>query len=269
MDLRPGHPSSEEEYYSPNPYITETTESTADMVVTDGYFNSRSQNMPMAMANPYITNTTEAIPDMSVTDGYFNGGRTHQELPMIIMPNEDPVKVAMPETSNVVQHRHETTDLPPPSRPSTQDDDAQTVYSRVSFISERSTLPPSYRSRRQSYDAENSDDEAQETSSTTSTELAPLVTDCYCGHPQCITCVANGRVIRDSNSRFGRCDWKKKLKCSRNCSSKKKMRGIKFCCCSFVLVMVTWILFGGILLRQAAHRFRESLVCYEYGQFDH
>ncbi|KAF3930629.1 hypothetical protein ABW19_dt0205788 [Dactylella cylindrospora] len=247
MDRYGDHPSMEE-YVDSNPYVTDPPEIIPDMTVADGYFGGG--NRPHLSSNPYITNTTEAIPDMVVSDGYFNG-RPHQQLPMIHLADEEPVKTAMPEPPNPSDTREQEA----PPRPS-QDDDAQTLYSRVSFLSERSTLPPSYSSRRHSYE-----DEERAAQEPQTTEMAPLVgTECNCQHPQCITCVANGRA-RPLD--YGRRFWKKKFKCSRNCSNKKKLRKFRFCCSFAIILILTWSLFGGLFWRHASHRFRESLEYYE------
>ncbi|EPS36092.1 hypothetical protein H072_10409 [Dactylellina haptotyla CBS 200.50] len=248
------HPSMEE-YLSSNPYITDAPTTMDDLTVADGYFGSRGPRLPV-IQNPYITTTTETTADMTVTDGYFNG-RPHQQLPVLRLANDEPVKTAMPEpqpNTNTTTQTDVDVEAQNP-RPS-QDSDSQTVYSRVSFGSERSTLPPSYTSRRVSYEeGERNDEGAAEA------DTRPLiVNECLCRHPQCISCVANGTAFRD---RQQRCEWRRKLKCSRGCrSGQKKARKFKFCCLSIFFLVLTWGLFGGLVWKHAANRFKESMAYY-------
>ncbi|EWC45297.1 hypothetical protein DRE_00696 [Drechslerella stenobrocha 248] len=240
---RRDHPSMEE-HPSTNPYIIDASATmTADFAVADGYFGDRQPRLPL---NPYITSTTETTADMVVTDGYFNS-RPHQQLPVVHLANEEPVKIAMPEL-----RRHVQSDSVPdaenmPHR--SGDDDSQEVYSRISFASERSTLPPSYSSRRHSY--EDNIGGAQQV------EASSLVAECLCGHPQCISCVVGGRVPRTAAVT-------RRARCSRGCRSGHKKAGkFKFCCSIAFVLIFTWVLFGGILWKRAANKFQESLAYYK------
>ncbi|KAK6335666.1 hypothetical protein TWF696_002432 [Orbilia brochopaga] len=260
---RGDHPPMEE-YTSTNPYITDVvpTEYTAmdpnDIPVADGYFGSRHPSLPstVPIINPYITATTETTAEMTVTDGYFNG-RPHQQLPVVHLADEEPVKTAMPELHRHVQGTGEAQEhADGQDEPRMSQDDPQAVFSRISFASERSTLPPSYTSRRVSYEEEERDVGA----AGQQTEVSPLVmtTDCTCGHPQCITCVVRGLPRRQSS------EWRRRTRCARGCrSGHKKARKFKFCCSIFVIIAFTWALFGGLLWKRAASRFRESLAFYE------
>ncbi|KAF3929307.1 hypothetical protein AA313_de0208439 [Arthrobotrys entomopaga] len=265
---RQDHPSMEE-YLSSNPYITDMPEILPDdpTAVADGYFGgNRHPHFSNTVVNPYITNTTETTAEMAVTDGYFNG-RPHQQLPIVHLANEEPVKTAMPELQSqphseqppsrrTPEMRERDLEAQMSSSRTSRDDDSQTVYSRVSFGSERSTLPPSYTSRRVSYEeGDRNDREAV-------ADTRPLiVNECLCRHPQCISCVANGTAVR---SRQDRCEWRKRMKCARGCRhGSKKARKFKFCCLSMFFLVVTWGLFGGIMWKRAASRFRESLAYYD------
>ncbi|KAF3926244.1 hypothetical protein ABW20_dc0103313 [Dactylellina cionopaga] len=203
-----------EEYLNSSPYITDAPAAMDDMAVADGYFGGRQPQLPLP-SNPYMTNTTETTADMAVTDGYFNG-RPHQQLPVVHLVDDEPVKTAMPEPIRNQTQTEADGEARDPSRLS-QEDDTQTVYSRVSFISERSTLPPSYTSRRVSYEEEDRE-EAQPT-----TEVRPLMMN--------------------------------------ECT--KKARKFKFCCSLIVILIFTWALFGGIMLRKASRHFKESLAYYD------
>ncbi|KAF3918473.1 hypothetical protein ABW21_db0203980 [Orbilia brochopaga] len=244
---------------STNPYITdiphEYTMDANDIPVADGYFGSRHPSLPstVPVINPYMTATTETTAEMTVTDGYFNG-RPHQQLPVVHLADEEPVKTAMPELHRHVQGAEEAQ-----SDPDTQDEPRMSqedpqVFSRISFASERSTLPPSYTSRRVSYE-----EEEREVGAAAQTEASPLVTmpDCSCGHPQCITCVVRGLPRRQN------ADWRRR-KCARGCrSGHKKARKFKFCCTIFIVLAFTWALFGGILWKRASDRFSESLAHFD------
>ncbi|KAK6499695.1 hypothetical protein TWF481_010056 [Arthrobotrys musiformis] len=255
------HPSMEE-YASSNPYISDNGIPTMplDGFVADGFRpGGGAPRLPMVVVNPYITATTETTADMTVTDGYFNG-RPHQQLPVVHLPDQDPVKTAMPEpipTPSQQQRIDEGVERVGSPRLS-QEDDRQTVYSRVSFGSERSTLPPSYTSRpmsrRVSYEDEERDGGIERGPVS---EIRPLIMgECLCRHPQCISCVANGTAYRD---REERCSWRKRLRCARGCTrggAKKRSRKFRFCCASIFFLIFTWTLFGGLVWRS---RFRESL----------
>ncbi|KAJ6259198.1 hypothetical protein Dda_6096 [Drechslerella dactyloides] len=254
---RGDHPPMED-YQSTNPYITDVPEiipmDASDIPVADGYFGGRHPGLSstVPVINPYITTTTETTAEMTVTDGYFNG-RPHQQLPVVHLADEEPVKTAMPELHRHVQGTEEARDVE--DQPRLSQDDSQTVFSRISFASERSTLPPSYTSRRVSYE----EDERDVGVAAQQTEVSPLVVapDCSCGHPQCITCVVRGLPRRQSG------DWRRR-KCTRGCrSGHKKARKFKFCCSIFVILAFTWALFGGLMWKRAASRFKESLAFYE------
>ncbi|EGX53389.1 hypothetical protein TWF173_010187 [Orbilia oligospora] len=251
-----------EEYASSNPYITDNGVPTMplDGFVADGFRPGSGPRLPMVVVNPYITATTETTADMAVTDGYFNG-RPHQQLPVVHLPDEDPVKTAMPEpTPRDHTTENDETQVASP-RPS-QDDDRQTVYSRVSFGSERSTLPPSYTSRpmsrRVSYEEEDRDGESGHGQAT---EIRPLIMgECLCRHPQCISCVANGTAYRDREERSS---WRKRLRCARGCTrggvAKRRSRKFRFCCASIFFLIFTWVLFGGLMWRDASNRLKQSM----------
>lgn len=250
-----------EEYASSNPYITDNGVPTMPLegFVADGFRPGSGPRLPMVVLNPYITATTETTADMSVTDGYFNG-RQHQQLPVVHLPDEDPVKTAMPEPMSREQTAENGEVQVASPRPS-QEDDRQTVYSRVSFGSERSTLPPSYTSRpmsrRVSYEEEERDGDVERGPVT---EIRPLIMgECLCRHPQCISCVANGTAYRD---REERCSWRKRLRCARGCTrggAKKRSRKFRFCCASIFFLIFTWTLFGGLFWKNATSRLRESV----------
>ncbi|KAK6356328.1 hypothetical protein TWF718_000689 [Orbilia javanica] len=255
---RRDHPSMEE--YASNPYITDSGVPVMplDGFVADGFRPGSGPRLPMVVVNPYITATTETTADMTVTDGYFNG-RPHQQLPLVHLPDEDPVKTAMPEPTpreQPTENGEAQTDSPRQS----QDDDRQTIYSRVSFGSERSTLPPSYTSRpmsrRVSYEEEERDENAVHGPVA---EIRPLIMgECLCRHPQCISCVANGTAYRDREERYS---WRKRLRCARGCTrgGKKRSRKFRFCCASIFFLVFTWTLLGGLLWRGATIRYKQSM----------